>query len=325
MNVFVGRRSEVGSFAARYTVPIGLFVVMAVLILVRPAALAVTVSGLILDVLGATTLAIGILLGAAARIRMWRRESEEPISRLPWWSRWCAAVPVTAANRLAGSMLSTSSSDIEDVTDTFWGLALLAVGFVAQAFGAWLQTAPSGEIWSASRSPRPAVSAIVTDPTTAILYALSTIAQTCAALAAFVGAVGLFRLQLLLNSRERTEDAIRQAMAPRISKERSLEEIVKAARDLLNNSPEMLTEIERASLLKNLPQLEDIPHRYGRARCWLIGFEAWTLAVIAATLIGFGLVSNLASAPLLATTLLCVIALGTAGITFWCVLVWTKG
>ena len=32
---------------------------------------------------------------------------------------------------------------------------------------------------------------------TTLLYALSTLAQTCAALAAFVGAVGLFRLQLV--------------------------------------------------------------------------------------------------------------------------------
>ena len=30
-----------------------------------------------------------------------------------------------------------------------------------------------------------------------MLYALSTLAQTCAALAAFVGAVGIFRLQVL--------------------------------------------------------------------------------------------------------------------------------
>ena len=37
----------------------------------------------------------------------------------------------------------------------------------------------------------------VTDPQTTILYALSTLAQTCAALAAFVGAVGLYRLQSL--------------------------------------------------------------------------------------------------------------------------------
>ncbi len=37
----------------------------------------------------------------------------------------------------------------------------------------------------------------MTDAQTTILYVLSTLAQTCAALAAFVGAVGIFRLQVL--------------------------------------------------------------------------------------------------------------------------------
>ena len=37
----------------------------------------------------------------------------------------------------------------------------------------------------------------VTDAQTTVLYALSTFAQTCAALAAFVGAVGLYKLRLL--------------------------------------------------------------------------------------------------------------------------------
>jgi len=54
--------------------------------------------------------------------------------------------------------------------------------------------------------------------TTTVLYALSTIAQTCAALAAFVGAVGVFRLQSLLTSRERIEETITGSVAHRISK-----------------------------------------------------------------------------------------------------------
>jgi hypothetical protein len=35
----------------------------------------------------------------------------------------------------------------------------------------------------------------------AVLYGLSALAQTCAALAAFVGAVGIFRLQALRDGR----------------------------------------------------------------------------------------------------------------------------
>jgi hypothetical protein len=41
-----------------------------------------------------------------------------------------------------------------------------------------------------------------------VLYALSTLAQTCAALAAFVGAVGLYRLQLLRTAQDTIERAM---------------------------------------------------------------------------------------------------------------------
>ena len=44
---------------------------------------------------------------------------------------------------------------------------------------------------------------------TTLLYALSTLAQTCAALAAFVGAVGIYRLQLLQASRNTIERNVR--------------------------------------------------------------------------------------------------------------------
>jgi len=56
----------------------------------------------------------------------------------------------------------------------------------------------------------------VNDAQTIILYALSTLAQTCAALAAFVGAVGLFRLQSL---RDQRRDARRelQVLAGRLT------------------------------------------------------------------------------------------------------------
>jgi len=42
---------------------------------------------------------------------------------------------------------------------------------------------------------------------TTLLYLLSTLAQTCAALAAFVGAIGLYRLQSL---RDRRRDLLRE-------------------------------------------------------------------------------------------------------------------
>ena len=44
---------------------------------------------------------------------------------------------------------------------------------------------------------------------TTLLYALSTLAQTCAALVAFVGALGLYRLQSLEERRKEAEQALR--------------------------------------------------------------------------------------------------------------------
>ncbi len=44
---------------------------------------------------------------------------------------------------------------------------------------------------------------------TTLLYALSTLAQTCAALVAFVGALGLYRLQTLEARRKEAEQALR--------------------------------------------------------------------------------------------------------------------
>src|SRR5436309_9523451 len=49
----------------------------------------------------------------------------------------------------------------------------------------------------------------MSDAETTVLYALSTLAQTCAALAAFVGAVGVFRLQVLATRRRQLEDDLR--------------------------------------------------------------------------------------------------------------------
>lgn len=49
----------------------------------------------------------------------------------------------------------------------------------------------------------------MSDAETTALYALSTLAQTCAALAAFVGAVGLYRLGQLAEQQKRAENELR--------------------------------------------------------------------------------------------------------------------
>lgn len=47
------------------------------------------------------------------------------------------------------------------------------------------------------------------DPQTTVLYVLTTLAQSCAALAALVGAVGVFRIQMLREPRHGAEHALR--------------------------------------------------------------------------------------------------------------------
>ena len=49
----------------------------------------------------------------------------------------------------------------------------------------------------------------MSDKTTTVLYILTTLAQSCAALAAFVGAVGVFRLQALREDRNAVERDLR--------------------------------------------------------------------------------------------------------------------
>lgn len=156
----------------------------------------------------------------------------------------------------------------------------------------------------------------------AVLYALSTIAQTCAALAAFVGAMGIFRLQRLHDERAKLETAIREVRFELGGHDTSLRthsmtRVVEwfHARDKRDQTVEAI-----------LPSVEAwcaIPSRLGRSRCWLIIFETWNVAVIGATLVGFNHVTALTCGPL-TTPLLWVITLGTAAITLVCVTVWTE-
>jgi hypothetical protein len=166
------------------------------------------------------------------------------------------------------------------------------------------------------------------DTTTTVLYALSTIAQTCAALAAFVGAVGIFRLQRLNDDQAKLEAVCRAARfeLTRDPSPVSMATIIEWTNRVRDTTPVEKREKTFATIL--LPSVEAwlaIPPRISGSRWWLIAFETWNLAVIAATLMGFALVLALASAPQLAVVLLGVIAIVTAGITLRCVTVWTKG
>jgi len=166
------------------------------------------------------------------------------------------------------------------------------------------------------------------DPTTTVLYALSTIAQTCAALAAFVGAVGIFRLQRLDDERTKLEGTIRAARfeLTRDPAPLSMPTIIKWIDDVCRTTPvDKRERVFEAILRPSAENWSAIPARLHRRRRALIVFEAWNLVVIGAALIGFGFVPTLASCSLGSIVLLCVIAIGTVIVTLWCVVVWTKG
>jgi hypothetical protein len=153
----------------------------------------------------------------------------------------------------------------------------------------------------------------VSNETTILLYALSTLAQTCAALAAFVGAVGIFRLQSLRDHRRILLGDIVRSMGHRPAPEEDV--LVEARRQAL----------DRPGLTAMLQEWKPIPGRLRLSRRWLVFFEVWNLFVIGATLAGFNYVSALVSCPALTFWALWAAVVGTVGITVYCVFVWTQG
>ena len=159
---------------------------------------------------------------------------------------------------------------------------------------------------------------------TTVLYALSTIAQTCAALAAFVGAIGVFRLQRLYDERARLEASIRPARFELAGHDsavtaHSIANIVEwfhAYRD--RTQPAERGEAISAALLM-VDAWCVIPSRLRRARAALISFEVWNVGAIGAALIGFNHVGMLASRGLLTAWLLWVLVIGTVLVTLACV------
>ena len=157
---------------------------------------------------------------------------------------------------------------------------------------------------------------------TTLLYILSTLAQTCAALAAFVGAVGLFRLQLLREQRRETERDLRGMAAhpaifgPEVAARHPFELI----EERLTRDAGPYGEL----VAKTLHARRALAPTLRGSRCALIVFEAWNLFLIAVSLIGFNCVSEWAGAPWLSWALWFV-AVITALITVGSVWVWTRG
>jgi hypothetical protein len=127
----------------------------------------------------------------------------------------------------------------------------------------------------------------------AVLYALSTLAQTCAALAAFIGAVGLFRLQIV---RDQMRDAEFEYRA-RVRGATGYETHVVPIRRLFELA-ESIPDIEKREYVAEGRALWEAVAP--RMRCTirvLVIFEAWILFVILISLGGLGHVSALACWP----------------------------
>ena len=125
----------------------------------------------------------------------------------------------------------------------------------------------------------------------AVLYALSTLAQTCAALAAFVGAVGLFRLQALREGRRSAEQTLRSLLVD-ISFGASqayalpLTEILAAAKWVGENA-EKVGRDRAAKVIEAHTAWNGFGPGVHRSSVALSVFETWNLLVILASLGGF--------------------------------------
>jgi len=147
---------------------------------------------------------------------------------------------------------------------------------------------------------------------TTVLYVLTTLAQTCAALAAFVGAVGIYRLQSLTSRRRGLHARIHQ---------------------LIGNSPNMTDEqiLDSAMNQVDIPGMTNVLHEFDAlkavlysCRLALVIFEVWNLLVIGASLVGFNYVEGLKAWEGTFWTLWAV-ALGTVMVTVYSVYAWTRG
>jgi hypothetical protein len=165
----------------------------------------------------------------------------------------------------------------------------------------------------------------VNDPTT-VLYVLTTLAQSCAALAAFVGAVGVFRMQMLRDGRKTAEHDFRGMAGQAGTTGRDVafwlpaEQIAQGIEEERRRSPENATVVAAGRSLDAWRAFVPLRDRTRRA---LLVLEAWNLGVIGVSLIGFNYVPILARAPWFSCALL-VVATGTVFIPLWCVWVWTK-
>ena len=124
----------------------------------------------------------------------------------------------------------------------------------------------------------------------ALFYALSTLAQTCAALAAFVGAVGLFRLQILRDQQREAEFEFRARVweaSGHATQGMSIAAVIALAERI--NPDEA-----RRRIAEGRSVWEAVAPQTRRTIYTLAVFEAWILFVIVISLGGLAHVPALA-------------------------------
>ena len=144
----------------------------------------------------------------------------------------------------------------------------------------------------------------------AVLYALSTLAQTCAALAALVGALGLYRAQSLRTEQTQTEASIRRLLVAHggtmagDAQLMSTEWITNQARQIVHAHP------EQGELIAAIAKWDRYEPDFRRSTRLLVRFGGWNLLVILLSLGGFAVVPALTD-HLWASVLLWGLAIGT--------------
>jgi hypothetical protein len=163
----------------------------------------------------------------------------------------------------------------------------------------------------------------VSDAQTTVLYALSTLAQTCAALAAFVGAIGLYHLQVLREQHQEVERDLRGVAAhpavlgPEVAARLPFDEIFENVLQASTGTGG-INRLARDTLVRwqaDRPLLQ-------RSQRALVVFEAWNLLVIGVALVGFNYVPALASSPTMFWAIWAA-AVGTVVVTGYCMFAWT--
>jgi hypothetical protein len=107
---------------------------------VLTTGLAVALCGLTLDMLGAMTLAGGLILSHTASIRERAAQLTPALLGPTRWARLLARGPVALSEKLGSTdPQEQSPTTVQELVDASWGLALLFLGFVGQAIGAGWQ------------------------------------------------------------------------------------------------------------------------------------------------------------------------------------------